>query len=117
MKRMPLALVAALAAALPVFAEETGEETATEAGVETAVEANAIAAFTVDTPIEALMADERSKAVLETHLPGIGDHPAYEQFKAMSLVQVMPWSQGMITEEVLAKIGADLAAIEPVSEA
>lgn len=57
------------------------------------------------------MADERAAAVLETHFPGIGAHPAYDQFKAMSLVQLMPWSQGMITEEALAKVASDLAAL------
>lgn len=70
------------------------------------------AAFTVDTPIEALMADERAKAVVTTHLPGLDQHPAYEQFKAMSLKAVAPFSQGLISEEALAKIAADLAAIK-----
>ena len=70
------------------------------------------AAFTLDTPIEALMADGRAKAVVTTHLPGIDQHPAYEQFKAISLKAVAPFSQGLITDEVLAKIAADLAAIK-----
>ena len=70
------------------------------------------AAFTVDMPIEALMADERAKAVVTTHLPGIDQHPAFDQFKSMSLKAVAPFSQGMISEEALAKIAADLAAIK-----
>jgi hypothetical protein len=70
------------------------------------------AAFTVDTPIEALMADERAKAVVVKHLPGIDQHPAYDQFKALSLKAVAPFSQGMISEEVLGKIEVDLAAIK-----
>jgi hypothetical protein len=70
------------------------------------------AAFTIDTPIEALMADERAKAAVSAHLPGIDQHPAYEQFKALSLKAVAPFSQGLITDEVLAKIAADLAAIK-----
>jgi hypothetical protein len=71
-----------------------------------------MAAFTVDTPIEALMADERAKAVVTKHLPGIDLHPAYDQFKAISLKSLAPFSQGMITDEVLGKIEADLAAIK-----
>lgn len=70
------------------------------------------ALFSIDTPIEALVADERAKAVLVKHLPGIDQHPAYDQFKALSLKTLAPFSQGMITEEMLAKIDADLAAIK-----
>ena len=78
-----------------------------------ATEATATAAaFTIDTPIEALIADERAKAVLVKHLPGIDQHPAYDQFKALSLRTVAPFSQGMITDDLLAKITADLAAIQ-----
>lgn len=70
------------------------------------------ALFSIDTPIEALMADERAKAVLVKHLPGIDQHPAYDQFKALSLKTLAPFSQGMITDEMLAKIAADLATIK-----
>lgn len=70
------------------------------------------AAFTVDTPIEALVADERAKAVLVKHLGPIDQHPAYEQFKALSLKALAPYSQGMISDEMLTKIGADLTAIK-----
>lgn len=70
------------------------------------------AAFSVDTPIEALVADARAKAVLDKHLPGIDQHPAFEDFKALSLKTLAPFSQGMITEELLAKIDSDLTAIK-----
>lgn len=70
------------------------------------------AAFSVDTPIETLMADERAKAVLTKHLPGIDQHPAYDQFKAMSLKALAPFSQGMISDDLLGKINTDLAAIK-----
>ncbi len=69
------------------------------------------AAFTIDTPVEVLMADERAKAVVKTHLPAIDEHPAYNDFKMMSLKMLQPLSQGMITDEMLAKIAADLAVI------
>ncbi len=70
------------------------------------------AAFTIDTPIEALVADARAKAVLDKHVAGIDQHPAYDQFKALSLKTLAPFSQGMITDELLAKIEADLTAIK-----
>jgi hypothetical protein len=69
-------------------------------------------AFSIDTPIEALMADERTKAVLVKHLGPVDQHPAYADFKALSLKALAPFSQGLITEEMLGKIAADLAAIK-----
>jgi outer membrane receptor protein involved in Fe transport len=70
------------------------------------------AAFSIDTPIEALMADERAKAVVSKHLPGIDQHPAYGDFKSLSLKTLAPFSQGLITDELLGKIEADLTAIK-----
>jgi len=69
------------------------------------------AVLSLDTPIEALAADPRSKAVLDARLPGLTAHPSYPMFKAMSLREVQPYSQGAITDELLAAIGTDLAAI------
>lgn len=70
------------------------------------------AALTVNSPIAALMADASAKAVVVKHLGPLEDHPMYEQFKAMSLKEVAPFSQGMITDETIEKIEADLAARE-----
>ena len=71
-------------------------------------------AFTIDTPIETLMADERAKAVVIQNFGGtdLTAHPAYDQFKSLSLKALAPFSQGLITEEMLTKIAADLAAIK-----
>ncbi|MFM7347890.1 MAG: hypothetical protein ACKO01_00190 [Erythrobacter sp.] len=68
--------------------------------------------FSTDTPIEALVADARAKAVLDKYLPGIDQVPQYDMFKAMSLKAIAPFSQGMISDEMLAKIKADLTAIK-----
>jgi hypothetical protein len=72
----------------------------------------AASAFTVEMPIAALMADDRAKAVVLGNLPGIDQHPAFPQIQGMSLKAIQPFSQGMITEEALAKIAAELAAIK-----
>jgi hypothetical protein len=104
MKFAPLAALGLAAVAVltvPAFAEETAETAAPMA-----------AAFTIDTPIETLVADARAKAVLDKHVAGIDQHTAYDQFKAISLKSLAPFSQGLITDEVLAKIAADLAAIK-----
>jgi hypothetical protein len=94
------ALCLAAVAAVPAVAQESAPATATAA------------TFSVETPIEALMADERAKAVLAKHLPGIDQHPAYDQFKALSLKALAPFSQGLISDELLGKIDADLTAIK-----
>ena len=69
--------------------------------------------FNLDTPIETLVADPAAKAVLDKDLgKDVTQHPAYDQFKAMSLNGVAPMSGGAITDDLLKKIGADLAAIK-----
>jgi opacity protein-like surface antigen len=72
----------------------------------------AAAKLSVDTPIGDLIADPRSKAVLEARLPGIEKHPLYEMVKAMSLRQIQPFSEGRISEQMLSEIDKDLAAIK-----
>ena len=69
------------------------------------------AELTVDSPIEALMADEAAREVVLAELPGLDEHEHYVHFKTMSLKAVQPMSGGMITEETLAKIAAGLAEI------
>lgn len=72
----------------------------------------AAAKFSLDTPIEALVADARAKAVLDADLPGVTSHPSYDMFKAMSLRAVQPMSEGKLTDEMLKKVETDLAAIK-----
>lgn len=70
------------------------------------------AKLTIDSPIEALVADPAAKAVLEGVIPGLSAHPAYDQFKAMSLTQVQPYSGGAVTDDMIKKITDGLAAIK-----
>ena len=98
-----------LAAALMLPAVASAQ---TAAPAVPAAPAAATAKFTLDTPIEAIVADPAGKAVIDTDLPGTTTHPMYEQFKAMSLNQVAPMAADKITPEVLAKVQADLATIK-----
>ena len=104
MKFAPLAALGLALAAVTAPAAALAQDPATPAPAP---------AFSIDTPIETLMADERAKAVVIANLGGqdITQHPYYEQFKAMSLKELAPFSQGLITEEMLTKIAAELAAI------
>jgi len=102
------ALLATTAA--PAFAQTT--TTATAPSTAPAPAAAAAAKFTLDTPIEAIAADPAGKAVLDADFPGMLTHPAYEQFKGMSLTAVQPMAQGQITDEQMAKAKVDLAAVK-----
>jgi len=70
--------------------------------------------LSIDLPIETLMADPVGKAVMDKEVPSLMAHPAYEQFKSMSLRQLQPYSGGAITDE---KIAAVEAALEAASKA
>jgi hypothetical protein len=99
--RFAITLIMASLAAAPALAEPA-ETVATPV----------VAKFTVDTPIETLMADPVAKAVVEANLPGMSTHMMYDQFKSLSLAALAPMSAGKISEQALAKITEGLAAIK-----
>ena len=66
----------------------------------------------LDTPVEVLMANPKTKAVLDADLPTLASHPSYEMFKGMSLNQLAPMSNGAIGDDLLKKLAADLAAVK-----
>lgn len=68
--------------------------------------------FSSETPIETIAADPAGKAFLEANMADLLKHAMYDQFKSMSLKQLAPMSGGKITDEVLAKVDAGLAAIK-----
>ncbi len=67
--------------------------------------------LTINTSIEAICATPAGKAVLDRDLPGLTTRPEFPMFKAMTLKQIEPMSKGHITDAVLAKVQADLAAL------
>jgi hypothetical protein len=67
---------------------------------------------TIDSPIKDLLADPDTAAILEKHLPGISDHPARPQFESMTLAEVMPYSEGEVTQAIIDAIDADIKALE-----
>ena len=109
MKFVAFSIALAMSAA-PAFAQTAPAPAPAPAATPDA--AATAAKFTLDTPIEAIAADPVGKAVLEADFPGMLTHPAYEEFKGMSLAAVQPMSQGAITEEALAKAKVDLAAVK-----
>lgn len=71
--------------------------------------------YDLDTPIEVLAADPAAKAVLDKYMPHLLTHPSYEQFKQMSLRQLQPYSEGKITDAMLADTEKDLKALTPAT--
>ena len=98
MKLASILLPVVLAASAPAFAQD-------------AVPA-APARFSLATPIEQIVADPVAKVALESAIPGIAAHPSYDMFKAMSLKDLAPFSEGALTPELLAKAEAALAAVK-----
>ena len=110
MKTNLFAAAAALSvlAAAPAFAQAPA---AAPAPAPAAAPAAAGALNVESTPIETIVANPAGKAVLDKDLPGLTSHEAYDQFKAMTLAQVAPMSQGAITPEALKTVQADLDKI------
>ena len=105
--------VAALMAAAPAFAQGTTAPAPAPAAPAPAAAAPASdAKFNLDTPLQDIVADEKGKAVIEKHFPGMIALPEYEMFKAISLTQLQPYSNGKITDEMLAATAKDLSEIK-----
>ena len=66
---------------------------------------------TVDSPIETLVANPETKPIMEKHFAEVLTHPAFEQFKGMTLGQLAPLSGGLITEEKIAAAATDIKAL------
>lgn len=93
----------ALAAASPALAQDAHAGHAT---------APATGASVDKTPVMQLVDNPATKAVVEKHIPQLVAHPAYDQFKEMTLKQLQPLSQGAITDETLTAVQADLDKVK-----
>ncbi|MEM6849414.1 MAG: hypothetical protein AAF580_15335 [Pseudomonadota bacterium] len=96
----------ALGATAPALAQDTAMPAAEAPAAEAAAEK-----LTIDNSIEELMGTEATSAILLKHIPGLNEHPAYDQFKGMSLIELQPWSAGAVTDEIIAAVTADLEAL------
>ncbi len=73
--------------------------------------APAAARPTIASPIKDLLNNPETAAVMEKHLPGVAQHPMRPQFEDMTLAEVMPISQGAITQATIDAIDTDLKAL------
>ena len=110
---MKTALFAALSLiTVPAAAQTAANPTPGANAAAAATPAVPATRLSLDTPIETIAADPAGKVVLEANFPGLLAHPAYDQFRAMTLTQLAPYSQGAIADASLAKAGPALAAIK-----
>ncbi|MBN8816958.1 MAG: hypothetical protein J0J06_16110 [Sphingomonas sp.] len=111
---MKYLLAVALFAATPAVAQTAAAPTPAPVAVPApAGPAVAAAKFSLDTPIELLVADPAAKAVLTADLGGdITANPSYDQFKSMSINQIKPYAPDKLPDTLTAKIATDLAAIK-----
>lgn len=93
-----LMLAAALLAAVPM------------AGFSTMAQAAAMT--TTDTDIGALIDSPQAKAVLDKYLPGFTANDQIQMARSMTLRAIQQYSPDTITDDKLAKIDADLAALD-----
>ena len=70
-------------------------------------------ALTTDSSIADLFDNPAAAAVLNKHMPAMAQHPQIGMAKAMglSLKAVAGFSDGKITDEMLAAVAAELAAL------
>lgn len=100
--RIATALAVTLLAAAPALAQTAPTGAAAQV---------AAPAYSADTPLAEVVADPAAKAVLDKTLPNLAKHPAFEQFKAMSLRQLQPYASGAISEEAVGKVDGELKAL------
>lgn len=68
---------------------------------------------TTDTPIGELVDNPKSRAILDKYIPGFSTADQIDSARNMTLKQVQPYASDTVTDEVLAKIDADLAKLPP----
>ncbi len=65
-------------------------------------------AFSLNTPVDTIAADQRGKAILDRDVPGLMANPSYLLFEDMSLSQIATVSGGQLTKTKLNLVQADL---------
>ena len=107
-----LAGAALLACApLPAMAQTAPAQDHSAHAGHAAAPATPAARPTIESSIKDLLANPETAAVLEKHLPGVGQHPALPQFQDMTLTQVAPMSGGAVTPAIVTAIDTDLKAL------
>ncbi len=73
--------------------------------------------FTLDTPVDHIVADPRGKAVLDRDVPGLMADKHYPLFEDMSLSEIAMFSHGRLTKSKLDLVKSDLIEISYLTPA
>ena len=101
----------AISVAIAGLLISTGPASAQSVTAPAAAPQAAPAGFTLDTPIQDIAANPAGRAVLDKDLPTLRSNPSYEQFKMLSLTELVPYSDGKLTPQLLARTQSDLARL------
>jgi hypothetical protein len=67
--------------------------------------------MSIESKLGDLLENEAAKAILEKHMPGISTHPQIGMGKGFALSMVAKFSGGLISDDMLTKVDADLKAL------
>jgi hypothetical protein len=68
-------------------------------------------AYSIQTSLGDLLDNEQTKAILEKHMPGISEHPQIAMGRGFPLAIVANFSGGMITQDMLTAVDAELVTL------
>jgi hypothetical protein len=69
-------------------------------------------AFSEQSKMREIIADERAKAILDEHLPGASTHPQLYMAMDMTLKEISWYPEAGLTSEKLKALVEDLAALD-----
>ena len=68
-------------------------------------------ALSTNSTLGTILDDEKAKAVLDEHAPGVSTHPQKDQAVGMSLRAIAPYAQGLLTDEILKVLDEELGKL------
>lgn len=101
----------AFAALSPVLLLGCSAQKSTAGGASNSVAATPGPTFSLDTPVDHIVADPRGKVILDRDVPGLTASRSYFLFEEMSLSQIAAVSGGRLTKDTLDVVQADLSQL------
>lgn len=68
--------------------------------------------YSIESTVSDLLGSAAAKAIVEKHLPGLSSHPQIDMARGMPLTTAAKFAGGLISQDALEKIEADLKALD-----